>query len=229
MNEWEKLQKKIISCRRCPRLREYCQQIAAEKRAAFRSETYWGKPLSNLGDPNGRLLIVGLAPAAHGGNRTGRMFTGDRSGDFLFHALYDTGFASQPTSVHAGDGLALIDAVMTAVGHCAPPANKPLPIELDNCSEYLERTFDLMPNLQGVVALGKIAFDGSLRLYRARGWLPAGPRPGFGHAMLHNFPDAPFLLGCFHPSQQNAFTGKLTPKMIRDVFATARELIGAGR
>lgn len=227
MTPWKNLQQKIVSCERCPRLREYCRQIAAEKRAAFRNETYWGKPLPNFGDPDGRLLIVGLAPAAHGGNRTGRMFTGDRSGDFLFHALYDTGFASQPTSVRAGDGLKLIDAAMTAVGHCAPPANKPLPLEIDNCSEYLERTFDLMPNLRGVVALGKIAFDGCLRFYRSRGWLSGGPRPVFGHGMLHTFPDAPFLLGCFHPSQQNTFTGKLTPAMIRGVFSTARRFLDA--
>lgn len=225
MTEWEKLQRNIIHCERCPRLREYCQHIAAEKRAAFRNETYWGKPLPNLGNPKGRLLIVGLAPAAHGGNRTGRMFTGDRSGDFLFHALYDTGFASQPTSTRPGDGLELIDAAMTAVGHCAPPGNKPLPIEIENCSEYLQRTFDLMPNLRGVVALGKIGFDGCLRLYRSRGWLPAGPRPAFGHGVLHRFPNAPFLLGCFHPSQQNTFTGKLTPRMIRQVFSHARRLI----
>lgn len=227
MSQWEKLQKQIISCRRCPRLREYCQQIAIEKRAAFRNETYWGKPLPNFGDPNGRLLIVGLAPAAHGGNRTGRMFTGDRSGDFLFHALYDTGFASQPTSARIGDGLELIDVAMTAVGHCAPPANKPLPIEVDNCSSYLERTFELMPNLRGAVALGKIAFDGCLRMYRSHGWLPAGPRPQFGHGVLHEFPNAPFLLGCFHPSQQNTFTRKLTPAMIREVFSRAKRLLGS--
>lgn len=228
-NEWENLQKRIVSCQRCPRLREYCQRIAIEKRAAFRDDVYWAKPLPNLGEPTARLLIVGLAPAAHGGNRTGRMFTGDRSGDFLFHALYDTGFASQPTSVWREDGLELIDLAITAVGHCAPPANKPLPIEVDNCSSYLERTAELMPNLRGVVALGKIAFDGCLRLYRSRGWLPAGPRPAFGHGVLHQFPAAPFLLGCFHPSQQNTFTGKLTPAMIRVVFLTARRLIEPGR
>jgi uracil-DNA glycosylase family 4 len=227
--EWENLQREIISCKRCPRLREYCQQVAIAKRAAFRLDDYWGKPLPNLGAPTARLLIVGLAPAAHGGNRTGRMFTGDRSEDFLFHALYDTGFASQPTSVWQGDGLELIDLAITAIGHCAPPANKPLPIEVDNCSSYLERTVELMPNLKGVVALGKIAFDGCLRLYRSRGWLPAGPRPAFGHGVLYEFPAAPFLLGCFHPSQQNTFTGKLTPAMIRDVFSTARGLIESDR
>ncbi|HSU67771.1 MAG TPA: uracil-DNA glycosylase [Tepidisphaeraceae bacterium] len=199
--------------------------MALEKRAAFREDHYWGKPLPNLGDPSGRLLIVGLAPAAHGGNRTGRMFTGDRSGDFLFHALYDTGFASQPTSERAGDGLELIDLAITAIAHCAPPANKPLPLEIDNCSDYFVRTIDLMPNLKGIVALGKIAFDGCLKLYRARGWLPPGPRPVFGHGILHQFTNAPFLLGCFHPSQQNTFTGKLTPGMIREVFIKAKRLL----
>ena len=227
MTGWERLKRQIVSCERCPRLRGWCQQVAAQKRAAFRDQAYWGKPIPNLGDPRGRLLIVGLAPAAHGGNRTGRMFTGDRSGDFLFHALYDTGFASQPTSTHADDGLRLIDVAMTAVAHCAPPENKPLPIEIERCSSYFLRTVELMPSLRGMVALGKIAFDGCLRLYRKRGWLPAGPRPAFGHGAAYSFPGAPFLLGCFHPSQQNTFTGKLTPKMIRDVFRTARELIDA--
>lgn len=225
MNRWDALQRQITTCARCPRLREYGRAVATEKRAAFRSETYWGKPLPNLGDPNGRLLIVGLAPAAHGGNRTGRMFTGDRSGDFLFHALYDTGFASQPTSVRPGDGLELIDVAITAIAHCAPPANKPLPIEVDNCSIHFKRTVDLMPKLRGMVALGRIAFDGCLKLYRSRGWLPPGPRPQFGHGVLHQFPNAPFLLGCFHPSQQNTFTGKLTPAMIREVFSRAKRLL----
>jgi uracil-DNA glycosylase len=171
------------------------------------------------------LLIVGLAPAAHGGNRTGRMFTGDRSGDFLFRALHETGFASQPTSVRPDDGLRLIDLAITAVAHCAPPANKPLPLEMENCSDYLSRTVELMPNLRGIVVLGRIAFDGCLRLYRSRGWLPPGPKPKFGHDHLHQFPEAPFLLSCFHPSQQNTFTGKLTPDMIRQVFVHARTLI----
>jgi uracil-DNA glycosylase family 4 len=228
MTEWENLQRRIVQCERCPRLREYCAEIAAEKRAAFRDQTYWGKPIPNLGDLTARLLIVGLAPAAHGGNRTGRMFTGDRSGDFLFRALYETGFASQPTSVHKDDSLKLVDLAITAVAHCAPPANKPLPLEIDNCSTHLHDTFDLLPDLRGVVALGRIAFDACIRLYRSRGWLPPGPRPQFGHGTLHTFPDAPFLLGCFHPSQQNTFTGKLTPEMIRSVFVKARELSGLG-
>ena len=225
MTGWEKLQRRIISCQKCPRLREYCQTVAAEKRAAFRSWDYWGKPLPNLGDPAGRLLIVGLAPAAHGGNRTGRMFTGDRSGDFLFRALYETGFASQPTSIDRSDGLTLRDLAITAIAHCAPPANKPLPGEIANCLPYLQQTLDLMPNLRGIVALGGIAFEGCLRLCRSRGWLAKGPKPVFGHGALHQFPGAPFLLGCYHPSQQNTFTGKLTPPMMREVFARARSMI----
>lgn len=221
MTKWEQLQRQIISCERCPRLREYCTKVAAEKRAAFRDWDYWGKPIPNLGEPSARLLIVGLAPAAHGGNRTGRMFTGDRSGDFLFRAMHETGFASQPTSIHRDDGLRLIDCAMTAIAHCAPPENKPLPLEMENCSDYLHQTIDLMPNLRGIVALGRIAFDGCMRLYRSRRWLP-GAKPAFGHAVLHQFPGAPFVLCCFHPSQQNTFTGKLTPEMIRDVFSEAR-------
>ena len=225
MNPWEQLQRRIVDCERCPRLREHCQQIALEKRAAFRDWDYWGKPIPNLGEPSAHLLIVGLAPAAHGANRTGRMFTGDRSGDFLFDALYRTGFASQPTSVTRDDGLRLIDVAITAIAHCAPPENKPLPLEMENCSDHLNQTVDLMPNLRGIVALGRIAFDGCVRLYRSRGWL-TGAKPAFGHGVLHQFPVAPFILSCFHPSQQNTFTGKLTPKMICDVFFEARRIIG---
>ena len=225
MTHWQRLQQQIVSCEKCPRLREHCRSVAEQKRAAFREWTYWGKPLPNLGDPKARLLLVGLAPAAHGGNRTGRMFTGDRSGDFLFAALHEAGFATQPTATHRTDGLELIDAAITAIAHCAPPQNKPTPQEIDNCFEYFQATVDAMPDLRGVVALGRIAFDGCLRLYRSRGWLPPGPRPIFRHGALYEFPDAPFLLASFHPSQQNTFTGKLTPKMMREVFATARRLI----
>ena len=227
MSGWRQLQQQIVSCGHCPRLRAHCRDVAAQKRAAFRSCDYWGKPLPNLGNADARLLIVGLAPAAHGGNRTGRMFTGDRSGDFLFRAMHEAGFASQPTSVSRDDGLALIDVAITAMAHCAPPANKPTPQEIDNCFGYFDRTVALMPNLRGIVALGRIAFDGCVRLYRARGWINgAAPRPRFGHGALHQFDGAPFLLASFHPSQQNTFTGKLTPAMLRDVFATAGRLIG---
>ena len=225
MSSWTLLQQQLVSCNRCPRLRQHCQTIAAEKRATFRDCVYWGKPLPNLGDPNARLLIVGLAPAAHGGNRTGRMFTGDRSGDFLFRALYETGFANQPTSSHSDDGLKLKDVAITAIAHCAPPANKPTPREIDNCFSYFEATVDAMPNLRGMIALGRIAFDGCLRFYRSRGWLPPGKKPAFGHGACCEFPHAPFLLGSFHPSQQNTFTGKLTPAMMREVFEKARSLI----
>src|SRR4051812_744984 len=225
---WSSLQSRIVSCTRCPRLREHCQTVATEKRAAFREWDYWGKPLPNLGSPDARLLVVGLAPAAHGGNRTGRMFTGDRSGDFLFRAMYEAGFANQPNSDHKDDGLELIDAAITGVAHCAPPGNKPALDELSNCSDFLERTVALMPNVRAVVALGRIAFDACLRLYRRRGWLPPGPgpRPGFGHGAVHRFPGAPALLASFHPSQQNTFTGRLTPTMMHDVFAAARGLCG---
>jgi len=226
MTHWETLQRRIIACQKCPRLRKHCLKIAAEKRAAFRDWDYWGKPIPNLGSPDARLLIVGLAPAAHGANRTGRMFTGDRSGDFLFRAMHETGFASQPDASHRDDGLELIDVVITATAHCAPPENKPTPKEIENCFGYFEQTVDAMANLRGMLALGRIAFDSCLRLYRARGWLPPGRKPEFGHAALHEVAGAPFLLASFHPSQQNTFTGKLTPKMMRDVFAKARELIG---
>jgi uracil-DNA glycosylase family 4 len=219
---WAELQSRIVSCERCPRLRDHCAAVAATKRAAFRDWDYWGRPLPNLGEPSARLLLVGLAPAAHGGNRTGRLFTGDRSADFLLRAMYESGFANQPTSVHRDDGLRLIDAAVTGVAHCAPPANKPTPAEVDNCFGFLEETVALMPNLKGLVALGRIAFDGCLRLYRSRGWLPAGARPQFAHGALHRFPNAPVLLCTFHPSQQNTFTGRLTPAMMRSAFEAAR-------
>ena len=222
---WQRLQRRIVTCTRCPRLREHCATVAAEKRAAFRDWDYWGKPLPNLGDSDARLLVVGLAPAAHGGNRTGRMFTGDRSGDFLFRAMYEARFASQPNSDHKDDGLRLIDAAVTGVAHCAPPANKPTPAEMDNCFGFLEETVSLMPNLRGVVALGRIALDGCTRLYRAQGWIAPRVRLAFGHAVVHRFDAAPFVICSFHPSQQNTFTGRLTPEMLRGVFETAGELL----
>jgi uracil-DNA glycosylase len=226
MPSWDLLQKSITACQKCPRLREHCQTIAVEKRRAFNDQVYWGKPIPNLGERGSRLLLVGLAPAAHGANRTGRMFTGDRSGDFLFRAMYDTGFATQPTSSGPADGLKLIDAAITATAHCAPPANKPTPEEIQNCAPFLDATIDAMPNLKGILALGRIAFDACLRLYKSRGWLPPGPKPNFGHGMLHKFDKAPFLMASFHPSQQNTFTGKLTPDMMRGIFQTAREQLG---
>jgi uracil-DNA glycosylase family 4 len=226
---WLALQGEIVNCNRCPRLREHCCKIATEKRAAFRDWEYWGRPLPNLGEPSARLLVVGLAPAAHGGNRTGRMFTGDRSADFLLRAMYDAGFANQPTSVHKDDGLRLIDATFTGVAHCAPPGNKPTPEELANCFGFLDRTVSIMPDVRGMVALGRIAFDACLRLYRGRGWLPPGKKPAFAHGLLHRLPPAPFLLCSFHPSQQNTFTGRLTPAMLLGVFDTARRELARPR
>jgi uracil-DNA glycosylase len=222
---WNQLNTRITTCRRCPRLCDYCAEVAEQKRAAYRDQAYWGKPVPNFGDVNGRLLLVGLAPAAHGANRTGRMFTGDRSGDFLFDALHATGFANQPTSVNAADGLTLRDMAITAIAHCAPPENKPLPEEKEHCADYLRETFELMQNLRGVVALGKIAFDGVVRMYKQRGWTQAkASEMKFGHGALYRFADRPFVLCTYHPSQQNTFTGKLTQKMLREAFAKAREL-----
>ena len=225
LSQWNDLQHRIVTCTACPRLRTHCQRMAAEKRAAFRDQTYWGRPLPNLGGPSARLLLVGLAPAAHGGNRTGRMFTGDRSGDFLFRALYETGFANQPQSTHPGDGLELIDAAVTGVAHCAPPENKPTPAEISTCATFLEQTVDLMADLKVIVPLGRIAFDACLRLYKSRGWLAPGPKPPFGHGRSYSPPGAPALIASFHPSQQNTFTGKLTPDMMRAVFEAAQQVI----
>ena len=214
----------MIACRRCERLRGWCEEVARTRRAAYRDEVYWGKPVPNLGDPLGRLLIVGLAPAAHGANRTGRMFTGDRSGDFLFTAMHQTGFANQPTAEHRDDGLVLRDIAIAASARCAPPANKPTPAELDNCFEFLIDTARAMPNLRGVIALGSIALDSCVRLYRAMDWSPMKPKPKFAHGRLFRLDSAPFLLCTYHPSQQNTFTKKLTMPMLVAIFATARRL-----
>ena len=224
IHTWQILQHDITTCERCPRLRAYCLDIARTKRAAFRDWEYWGKPVPNLGDPNGRFLIVGLAPAAHGANRTGRMFTGDRSGDFLFSALHATGFASQPGSTHAGDGLELHDIAITAAAHCAPPDNKPLPDEIANCSDYLAATFSLMPNLRGVIALGKIGFDATMAFYLRQGWIANKRGLTFGHGAHYTFENAPFILCSYHPSQQNTFTGRLTMEMFVEIFRMAGEV-----
>ncbi len=220
----EQLQQDIIACKRCTRLRDHCREVAHNKRKAFRDWEYWGKPVPNFGDANGRLLIVGLAPAAHGANRTGRMFTGDRSGEFLYRALYDTGFANQPESLHRDDGLRLHDVAITASAHCAPPDNMPLPEELAHCAEYLHRTIDLMPNLRGVVALGQIGFNATLRFYLDRGWIASKRGMNFGHGALHTVADAPFIICSYHPSQQNTFTGRLTMEMFVEIFRKGREL-----
>jgi uracil-DNA glycosylase family 4 len=194
---------------------DWRERVAREKRAAFRDEDYWARPVQGFGDPAGRLLVLGLAPAAHGGNRTGRIFTGDRSGDFLFAGLYRAGLANQPESLRLGDGLELRDCFMTAAVRCAPPANKPLPSERDNCSDWLVREVALLSNLRVVLCLGAFAWDAALRLRGA-----PRPRPRFGHGV--ELPGPPWsMLGCFHPSQQNTFTGKLTPAMLDTVLARA--------
>ena len=208
----------VINCFRCPRLVEWREQVAREKRASFRDQEYWGRPVPGFGDPDARLLIVGLAPAAHGGNRTGRIFTGDRSGDWLFGALYRAGFASQPTSVHGDDGLRLIGAYIAAIVRCAPPPNKPLPEERDNCLPYLKRELALLTDVRVIVCLGSYALEGISLAVGLR------PRPKFGHAREHSLPDGRTILCSFHPSQQNTFTGKLTEAMLDGVFARAREL-----
>ena len=220
MSALKALTEELVECRRCPRLVAWREQVAREKRAAFRDCTYWGRPVPGFGDPAARILLLGLAPAAHGGNRTGRVFTGDRSGDFLFGALHRAGLANRPTSSGPGDGLELRDAYIAAAVRCAPPANRPLPEERDACRPWLERELALLPRLRVIVCLGAFAWDTALRLL-AR--VPA-PRPRFGHgAELAGRPWT--LLGCFHPSQQNTFTGRLTPEMADAVLARARALL----
>jgi uracil-DNA glycosylase family 4 len=219
----------VVECERCPRLVEYRRRVAEVRRRAYREWEYWGKPVPPFGDPDAALLVIGLAPAAHGGNRTGRMFTGDRSGDFLYRALYETGFASQPESRARGDGLKLTRAYITAAVRCAPPDNKPLPDEFRNCRPYLERELDLLKNLRVVVALGKMAFDAYLTILRDRGVIRSRAAFAFGHAQEHVIaPGQPVLLASYHPSQQNTSTGKLTAAMLRDVFERAREIVSAG-
>jgi uracil-DNA glycosylase len=220
------LENEIVSCTLCPRLVEYRHRVAEQKRRAYLDWDYWGKPVPPFGDPDAKLLVIGLAPAAHGGNRTGRMFTGDRSGDFLYRALYESGFASQPESRARGDGQKLTGAYITAAVRCAPPDNKPLPVEFRNCRPYLERELDLLKNLRVVVALGKLAFDAYLTILRDRGIIRSRAAFAFGHAREHAIaPGQPVLLASYHPSQQNTSTGKLTAEMLGDVFKRARDII----
>jgi uracil-DNA glycosylase family 4 len=214
------IQRRVISCRGCPRLVEWRERVAVEKRAAFRDEEYWGRPVPGFGDPLARVYVLGLAPAAHGGNRTGRVFTGDRSGDWLFRSLHRTGFANQPTSVHADDGLRLDGAFVAAAVRCAPPANKPLPAERDNCLPYAAEELELLRPAV-IVCLGAFAWDAACRLHGLR------PRPRFGHGAEHAIEGGPVLLGTYHPSQQNTFTGKLTEPMLDAVFEKARDLADA--
>jgi uracil-DNA glycosylase family 4 len=215
------LNEEVLACRRCPRLVQWREQVAREKRAAFRDAEYWGKPMQGFGDPAARILVLGLAPAAHGGNRTGRIFTGDRSGDFMFASMHRLGLANQALSVARDDGLALRDAYVVAAVRCAPPANKPTPGERESCAGWLEREVALLESLRVVVCLGGFAWESALRLRAALGGDPIPrPRTKFGHAA--ELPGEPWtLLGCFHPSQQNTFTGRLTPEMMDAVFARA--------
>ncbi|MGZ3704834.1 MAG: uracil-DNA glycosylase [Bdellovibrionota bacterium] len=212
----EKIQKRIVACELCPRLRKHCRAVAQEKRAAFRSESYWGKPVPSFGDPRARLLILGLAPAAHGANRTGRMFTGDRSGDWLFRALHKAGFANQAEAVNAQDGLQLKDCWITASAHCAPPDNKPFPAELARCSRYLDEELAVMTQAKVYLVLGGIALNA---LWPRVG---IGKRPKFGHGAEAELADGRTLLMSYHPSQQNTFTGRLTEPMFDRVFIKAR-------
>ena len=220
------LDREVVDCRRCPRLVQWREHTARVKRAAFASEPYWGRPLPGFGDSTARLLVLGLAPAAHGGNRTGRIFTGDRSGDWLFASLWRTGFANQAESRSRDDGLRLSDCYVTASVRCAPPANRPLPVERDNCLPYLVRELDLLDAVRAIVCLGGFAWDAGLRAMRAKGIALPRPQPRFGHGTSVSV-GSYVLLGCYHPSQQNTFTGRLTEDMLDEIFAHARKLIAA--
>jgi uracil-DNA glycosylase len=213
----EALERQVVDCRRCPRLVEWRERVAREKRAAYAGEDYWGRPVPGFGDPAAAVYVLGLAPAAHGGNRTGRVFTGDRSADWLYAAMHRTGFANQPMSISRDDGLRLDDAFVTAAVRCAPPANRPLPAERDNCLPYAARELELIrPKV--IVCLGAFAWDAACRLLGLR------PKPKFGHGAEHDPGEGPVLLGTYHPSQQNTFTGKLTEPMLDAVFERARAL-----
>lgn len=221
----EALAQEVAACQACPRLREHCRQVAATRRRAYRDQVYWGRPVPGFGDPDARLLIIGLAPAAHGANRTGRMFTGDASGDWLAEALYRYGFANQPTSTHREDGFRLQGAYLTAVARCAPPENKPTREEILTCRPFLERELALLDRVEVVLVLGRIAFDTYTGLLREQGRL--GQRPTFQHGAVIPLPDGPprHLLVSYHPSRQNTQTGRLTRPMWHQVFAQARELV----
>jgi uracil-DNA glycosylase family 4 len=218
----DRVRDEVVVCRACPRLVEWREQVAVDKRASFRDETYWGRPVPGFGDPEASLVVVGLAPAAHGGNRTGRVFTGDRSGDWVFRALWRAGYANQPTSTHAGDGLALSGAYVAAAVRCAPPANKPTPEERDQCLPYLARELVLLTGVRVVVVLGAFAHDCVCRLLGVR------PRPRFAHLAEYPLPGGRTLVCSYHPSQQNTFTGTLTESAFDAVFARARQLTAGG-
>ena len=224
MSELEQINDEIVRCSKCPRLVAWRQEAARLRPRRYADWEYWARPVPGFGDPRARVLVVGLAPAAHGGNRTGRIFTGDRSGDFLFAALHATGFANQPTSVHRDDGLRLRDLYVGAVNRCAPPSNKPTPTERDACLPYLAREIVALRRLRAIVALGSFAWDGALQALGMNG-NRVRPKPRFGHGVKAAV--GPYtLLGCFHPSQQNTFTGKLTAGMLEDVLREARRAAG---
>ena len=224
LSTWDSLSKEIVSCKKCPRLVEYRERIAHEKRRAYRDWDYWGKPVPGFGDPNARVVLIGLAPGAHGSNRTGRMFTGDASGDFLYPALHHAGFANQPTARDLKDGMKLRDVFITAICRCAPPDNKPSPDEQANCLPYLARELELLKRARVVVALGRIAFDGYLRLLREKGH--DIPRLEFKHAAVYSLGDQlPTLICSYHPSRQNTQTGRLTKKMFDLVFQKTRKFM----
>jgi uracil-DNA glycosylase family 4 len=218
-SQLEKVNEEIIQCRKCTRLVEWREEVARVKRKAYADQEYWGKPVPGFGDPNARVVSVGLAPGAHGSNRTGRNFTGDASGAFLYPALYRAGFANQPTATHRADGLALVDLYLTASGRCAPPANKPTPAELDNCQPFLERELDILKP-QVIVCLGSIAFARIMRIYSVR-----DPAWKFGHGALYRMENGTFVLSSYHPSQQNTQTGKLTPAMFDEIWTKAKSLL----
>ncbi len=220
------LYNEVIACRRCPRLVDHCETIGREKRRAYMDWEYWAKPVPGFGDPNARLLILGLAPGAHGSNRTGRPFTGDKSGEFMYPVLHRVGFASQPNAERRDDGLQLIDAYITAAVRCAPPDNKPTPEEIAACAPFLDREIAALKNLKVVVALGKIGFDAYLNYLKRQASLTGKKDYVFGHGAQYRMPNGIVLLASYHPSNQNTATGKLTERMFRQVFETAKKLIG---
>ncbi len=223
--KWLKvLNDEVIECVRCPRLVVYREQIACEKRRAYRDHDYWGKPVPGFGDANAAVMIMGLAPGAHGSNRTGRPFTGDASGNFMYPVLYETGFANQPTATNRGDGLVLTNLYITAAARCAPPDNKPLPSELANCAPFLDRELEGLKNLRVIVALGKIGFDAYLGYLKRRGLISVKAPYVFGHGASYEMPNGVTLLASYHPSNQNTNTGKLTKAMFMKIFQEARRL-----
>lgn len=222
--KWEKLEEEVFVCRKCERLVAWREEVSRKKRRAFLHETYWGKPVPGFGDRNGRVLVVGLAPGAHGANRTGRVFTGDGSGDFLFPALYKAGFTNQPEATHRGDGLFLLDMFITAVCRCVPPKNKPTAREIGNCLPYLAREIKLLENLEVIVTLGRISFDRTTRTLRDLGY--EIPRLKFSHGLVHPIANSAFtLVASYHPSRQNTQTGLLTEPMFREIWASVRDII----